>query len=195
MKNRIVQQKAPNTWDVSYFPITNDVLNTIGQRYIRKPMDCVINAMQAVGIVDSRSADIMRIFVGDRGIQESEIMSMFEYIFKRRFRFSVFDSSNYQMLFNILNNDTIIPRSTAIFAGLLLNNGNKHMIIIGKTVDGELIYIDAQNPLLCNLNNGSCMNAVLGNTLQVSIIEGMTDQTLVVNPPLEVQAVEPMTDI
>lgn len=192
LRNRVVKQRSPTdqqSWSLAHFPVTDDNINTISQRFIKKPMDCVVNAMQVIGIVDSRSADIMRIFVGEKGIQENQIIAMFEYVYRRPFRFRKFDASEYQILFDGLNDDQIFPRSSAIFAGVVYLNGNRHVLIIGKNYQGELVYVDAQNPDLCNLNNIRCKASVFGDTSQIWIIETSALQTLTVE-----QKPEAMTD-
>ena len=42
-------------------------INKFG-RAIKKPKDCVINALEIIGIINTTDADIMRIVVGDNGI-------------------------------------------------------------------------------------------------------------------------------
>jgi hypothetical protein len=57
------------------------------KRLIKKPMDCVINALQVLGLVDEKHADLMRILVGDTGPNLKKISAALFLCFLQNIRF------------------------------------------------------------------------------------------------------------
>jgi len=189
LKNRIRQQ-TPQTqdWKLAFFSITDENINQVA-RLLSKPRDCVINAMELLKIVDNNAAAIMRILVGEQGIMENQIVDMFSFVFKRPFRISTLGISDVFAFLNFLNNDAVLPRSNAVFLGIRYNNGDGHVFIIGKTNQGFMIYLDPQNPNMCNLNDPGCIQTIFGNARSIITIEYSDYASLNVSQPV------PMTDV
>jgi hypothetical protein len=178
-RKRVVIQKAPQqVREVAQFPITNEQLTNI-QRTVVKPRDCVVNAMEIIGIADSRSADIMRIMVGDVGVQAEQIEDIFQFLFKRPFVFT-YDSDINKLSNYVAENLKI---NHVIFLGVHYINGDKHVFLIGKDMNGGIIYIDPQNPLLCDLRYQECSLNVFSQVTGFNILEYDIISTIQVSEP------------
>lgn len=185
-----MRQSSPGgyEWKLSHFQITDDNIATM-KRYLAKPKDCVINSMELLNIVDSRSSAIMRILVGDIGISIEQILAILEFVYVRPFRTFHIRIQNLNIIFDVLNNDNVFPRARATFAVVVFDTGDKHMITIGKSLSGELIYLDPQNPNTCNLNMFECKLSIFKNVTDIYMVEYTEPRTLDAAVP------EPMTDI
>lgn len=140
---------------VHYFPIQDSDL----KKFIRKlpaDKDCVINAIQLIGLIDARTADLMRILVGNKGIDKDEIEKIFKWVIPEyywEFSYLPINHKNKEFIEVIFKD---IPSKHIIFCGVTFNNGNNHVIIIGKTKDNQLVSIDPQafpNPIILGFNN------------------------------------------
>jgi len=173
-KTGVKQRINGTSREVVQFPITDDQLQRI-QRTVIKPRDCVINAMEIIGIVDGRSADIMRIMVGDTGIITSNIEGIFEFAFRRTFTFT--PDNRIDLLGNYL--DTSLMINHVVFLGVVYDDGNSHVFLIGKTMTNSLVYIDPQNPSLCNLRDPACFTSVFARVTSYSILQMETTSPLI----------------
>ncbi len=63
--------------EIKEFTISDESLTRF-RRSHPKPNDCVINALEILGILETHSADITRIFVGDDGLLQHQIEKVFE---------------------------------------------------------------------------------------------------------------------
>jgi hypothetical protein len=62
---------------LSIFKISDENINSF-QRFINAPMDCVINALQLIGLLDSLTSNIFRIScVGKQGFELIQIEKLF----------------------------------------------------------------------------------------------------------------------
>lgn len=151
------------------FPITDDKLSNF-TRMIQKPKDCVINAFQILGLVDSRSAEIMRIAVGETGLTEGQIEQVFNFVLKSRYKF-VEDKDRSKLNDYVIN--TLKP-GHVVFFGIKYSTEfsiERHVFLIGKYLDGRLVYIDPQSADSgCILNEGECYNKVFGNVISYYIL-------------------------
>lgn len=190
LRRRPLRQSSPSgdEWKLSHFQITDDNITTM-RRYLAKPRDCVINSMELMNIVDSRTSAIMRILIGDIGITIDQALAILEFVYVRPFRKYHIEIKNLHILFDILNNDIIFPRTRAIFAALIYSNGDGHMITIGKSLNGELVYLDPQNPNTCDLNLFECKLSIFKYVTDIYMIEYTEPHSLNAAAP------EPMTDI
>ena len=124
-------------------------------RLIRSPMDCFINALQLIRILDQRTADIMRISTsGVVGFSQKQIELIFMYTLKKNFnfkRFYRFDTWQQEITQHM-------PLSTCVFAGyrMGMNDGAGHVFIIAKNNNGIIFYIDPQLNTMCNITEPDC---------------------------------------
>lgn len=190
MRRRPLRQSSPGgeVWRLSHFQMSDDNLVTM-KRYLAKPRDCVINSMELMKIVDSRSSGIMRILAGDVGITLPQTLAILEFVYVRPFRHIHYKIENLHLMFDLINNDNVFPRSRAIFAALRYDDGDGHMITIGKSVKGELVYLDPQNPSMCDMNMFNCKLDIFRNVTDIYLIEYTEPHSLDATAP------EPMTDI
>jgi hypothetical protein len=151
------------------FPITNDNLTNF-TRMFQKPKDCVINAFQILGLVDARSAEIMRIAVGETGLSEGQIEQVFNFVLKSRYKF-VEDTDRSKLNDYVIN--TLKP-GHVVFFGMKYSTEfaiERHVFLIGKYLDGRLVYIDPQSAVSgCILNEAECYNKVFGNVISYYIL-------------------------
>jgi hypothetical protein len=167
-KHSAVKQRSNGLeMEVVQFPITNEQLLRI-QRTVVRPRDCVINAMEIIGIIDGRSADIMRIMVGDLGIPTEKIENIFEFSFRRSFTFT---PDNRMDLLDFFLTNSLMPNNI-VFIGVEYISGEKHVFLIGKTETNALIYIDPQAPSsMCDLRETACFQTVFQNVINYYILQ------------------------
>ena len=143
---------------ISQFRMSDDNLYKF-QRLVNNPKDCVINAMQIIGMIDSKAAEVLRIMVGNRGFQVTEIESIFMLYRPHRFKFETFP--NFEIWKKTFIR-TLLP-GNVIFAGY-----NGHVFIIGRLLNGLMVLIDPQLPegsRFCYLGeNNMCENFIKYNS-------------------------------
>lgn len=142
------------SYDVAQFKLTDDSISKF-RRWIKKPRDCVINAMELLGILSDQNADIARIMVGDKGLNIKQIEDIFS-LLEPNFNWNFYKFSSIETLANFTNKE--LKPAHAIFCGYYGDEG--HVFLIAKTLDGRIIYIDPQTNELCNLDNSSCFNFI-----------------------------------
>lgn len=133
---RRVRPMAPNTPELLVYPLTNARLEAI-QRINPKPRDCVINAMEIIGMFNHTEAGIARAFVGDVGVPSDRILESF----------NITNSPNIHSWGQIPDNIAFfnqLPASTVIYVFVVWTNGDSHVMLVGKGNDGELYVIDPQ---------------------------------------------------
>lgn len=137
-------------WDALYININSTEEFSKFKRRILKPRDCVINALQILGLVEDRTADIMRIMVGDTGINATQIEEIFEFTYpNRKFKFK---QHNTFSLMTILDNMPY-DNPSVVFAGVEYQGGGGHVFIIERSaMGGHFKILDPQvsdNPIQC----------------------------------------------
>lgn len=139
------------TYLVSQFQISDENL-LLFKRFVKKPMDCVINALEILFILEHNSADLMRIVVGDQGITIEQIENIFKYV-NPQHRFRFFRYTNIETLSRFCQAE-LVP-GHVIFCGYNMQ-GFKHVFLIGKNFDGSVMYIDPQQDAFCDLSSEEC---------------------------------------
>lgn len=141
---------------LSFFPIKDEAITTF-QRSFNVPMDCVINALQLMNILDTHSANIMRISaLGTQGFTSNQIELIFMY--NKGYNFSFKSTINYQEWIESIY--TLLPPGNVVFAGYVSQTGGKHVFLIGRYANGMLMYIDPQTSPLCPLTHPTCAGFV-----------------------------------
>jgi hypothetical protein len=136
---------------LSQFFISNDNINNFS-RHFQSPMDCFINAMQIMNVVDAKSANIMRIStLGKTGFTKEQIELIFIYTYGNNFDFKKTNDYNEWSTWIA----TYLQPSHIVFAGY-----TNHVFLIGRLLDNTIVYIDPQVQQLCNLNDPTCSQYV-----------------------------------
>ena len=141
-------------YEVAQFKITDDAITKF-RRWIKKPRDCVINAMELLGILNQQNADIARILIGDIGAQIKQIEDIFEVV-EPKFNWNFYKFTNIQRLAHFTSNE--LKPEHAIFCGYMGNEG--HVFLITKGIDNKVYYIDPQVDAICNLDTKECFNFI-----------------------------------
>lgn len=164
-----VKQTAPNNsqWTIAAIPITQEQIFQTS-RLLAAPRDCVINAMQLLGIVPQDTAAVMRIMVGDTGLLPDQVTRIFEFVYRRPFILEYQPISNLPLLDQELE---MLPFSHAAFVGIRYPTGSGHVFIVGKSDTGSLVYLDPQRPTLCNLYDINCKVDVFGSAESFFILK------------------------
>jgi len=136
---------------LSQFRITDDNIKKFNRQF-QVPMDCFINAMELMDVLDTKSANIMRIStLGKTGFTKEQIEIIFMYTFGNNFDFKKtnrFDEwSKWISLY--------LQPGHIVFAGY-----TNHVFLIGRLLDNTILYIDPQIPTLCNLDDPACQQYV-----------------------------------
>jgi len=161
-------------WKVHYFPISDRDLNNF-RRNFPAPEDCVINAIELLGLVSPRDAALMRILVGKRGVETYQIEDIFRWIYPdygwRFHRIAVTHPNKNR----ILNHLQSIPPSSVVFAGIEWTRGGNHVILLGRQRNGELVALDPQSrrqPIIAGLD--PIIQAYLSLAANIYFLESAT---------------------
>jgi hypothetical protein len=123
------------------------------KRYLKKPMDCVINALQIFGILDNISANIIRIScVGENGFTTEQIEKIFMFVLGQKFHYK--SMTNYDDF--VRNIEETLSPGHGVFAGYADEYG--HVFIIARRLDGVIMMIDPQLNMICEIND--CQNQI-----------------------------------
>jgi hypothetical protein len=130
--------------NVVYFPITDKNLKNFTRRVIN-PRDCVINALQLLGLVDAYHSELMRILVGAEGVTIDKIERIFNFFGKNStYTFKEYYSQDPHDVSNVQNIIQQLPIGICLFVGMKTKSGNKHVFILGKYQNGSQVVIDPQ---------------------------------------------------
>lgn len=144
---------------LSLFPITNEQIVSFN-RGIQSPMDCFINALQLLGIINNLTANIMRLSsVGRVGFTQEEIEKIFILITGHNHDFKATPSSHEFSKWI----STFLPPGNVVFAGH--EGQSKHVYLIGRATDGRIVYIDPQLGSICDLSLEECQKYISTNKL------------------------------
>ena len=145
------------TFLVSQFQISDENLLRF-RRFVKKPMDCVINALEILRVLDQNAADLMRIVVGDQGLTIENIQHIFKYMYPQ-YRFRFFKYTNLHTLSDFCKNE--LNPGHVIFCGYS-KQGFRHVFLIGKNLLGTILYIDPQVDAFCDLSSEqSCLPYIM----------------------------------
>lgn len=144
---------------LSQFKISDENIDSF-QRYINSPMDCFINALQLMGLLDSLTSNIFRIScVGKQGFEIMQIEKIFILLNKEKHNFDFISTKNFDEFAKTI--ETNLLPGHVVFAGYSTdklvgdnwaNKTNGHVFIIGRYHDGRIVYIDPQIDTICDIN-------------------------------------------
>lgn len=154
--NTIMTIQLPDANNVSLFKMTDEQLFSFNRRF-RTPNDCVINALQLIGMVDDFTGNLLRItMTGQIGSTSTQIELIFILKFKYNFHFTkignIHTFSDYLIQY--------VPPGHVVFAGY-----SGHVFLAGKDISGRPLYIDPQivNTPICYLDIKGCSSLINGN--------------------------------
>jgi len=140
---------------LSQFAITDESITNFSREFT-VPMDCFINALQIMNVLNEKSANIMRIStLGKTGFQKDQIEVIFIYTFRTNFDFKL--TNNFDEWASWIAN--LLQPGNVVFAGY-----TGHVFLIGRLANGTIVYIDPQVPTLCDLNDGNCQQYLQGKS-------------------------------
>ena len=143
----------PECTELSQFSITDENINAF-KRTFQSPMDCFINALQLMNVLNQLSANIMRIStLGMSGFTKEQIEMIFAFTHNNNFEFK--ETHNSDEWISWINN--LLEPGNVVFAGY-----TNHVFIIGRLLNGTILYIDPQIPIICDLSIPECSKYVLG---------------------------------
>jgi len=150
-------QGFPLCNNLSLFKITDEQLLTF-KRTAPTPMDCFINALQILGVVNNITANIMRLSsAGKTGFTTEEIEKIFVFITGHNHDFKATGSPQEFSEWIATN---LLP-GHVVFAG---HEGDiNHVYLIGRQISGNLVYIDPQLGIFCDLSNAECQGYLTNN--------------------------------
>jgi len=153
------QYGLPHCTILSQFKITDEQLLTF-KRTAPTPMDCFINALQILGVVNNITANIMRLSsAGKTGFTTEEIEKIFIFISGHNHDFKPTGSSQE---FSEWIAKNLIP-GHVVFAG---HQGDiNHVYLIGRQINGTLVYIDPQVGMYCDLSKEECQRYLTNNNV------------------------------
>jgi len=146
-------RELPRCYTLSQFKISNENINSF-KSFINAPNDCVINALQLMGNLDTISSNILRIScVGENGFNKDQIEKIFILLKGHNFEFK--STSNFDTFAK--NIETNLLPGHVVFAGyktsrVLPGQIGGHVFILGRYLDGKIMYIDPQLNTICDIN-------------------------------------------
>ena len=160
----------PQCTILSQFQMSDQSLTNFA-RHFKSPSDCFISALQLFGIVDVRSANLMRISsAGRSGVSIPQIETTFIYLLGNNFCYK--PTNNYDEFTHWIQ--TLLNPGHAVLAGykglppnasgVSSNVPGGHVFVIAKTDNNTIIYIDPQVPpdgMICDVSQ--CENTFLRN--------------------------------
>ncbi len=141
-------------YEVAQFKLTSDAIAKF-RRWIKKPKDCVINALELIGILDSQNADIARVLVGDVGVQIPQLEEIFSVV-NPKFNWNFYKFTNIETLKQFTSQE--LKRGHTILCGYEGLSG--HAYLIAKGMDGKTYYVDPQVDQICDLDLQKCFNFI-----------------------------------
>lgn len=135
------------------FRITDEQINQF-RRLIHKPKDCFINAMQIMGMIDILGGNILRIScAGEHGFTKEQIEKIF---MLHTGHYHDFVDMSYMEFVELL--ETNLSPGYVTLAGY-----TGHVFIVGRYVDGRIVYIDPQLDTICDLLSTECESLIKGH--------------------------------
>lgn len=135
-----VLEERLETTSLTQFIIGDEDLQRFNRQF-KSPMDCVINALQIIRILDKKQADIMRITSGHLGITKEQIELIFMLHTNRNHSFIGMKPNVFE---NQIQNN--LGLNKIVFAGysLSLPDGsiNRHVFLMGRDSNNVIGYID-----------------------------------------------------
>jgi len=145
-----VKNSLPDCNDLSQFQINDENIQSF-RRYINSPMDCVINALQLMGLLDTVTSNLFRIScVGTNGFEKDQIEKIF--ILYKGVNFEFKSTTNFNEFLNLI--ETKLLPGNVVFAGY-----TGHVFIIGRLLNGNIMYIDPQINKFCDIK--TCQNLIM----------------------------------
>lgn len=170
-----------NDYVIAEFRITDQHLQNF-KRLIKKPMDCVINALEIIGVIDNTHADIIRICMGDVGLSSYQITEIFQYM-KPKYQWDFMRIKlkalieycqknlkrghvlfcGYEAPYTVdvqirrdIKTSSKKNKSCPIVTRTRTKDSRRHVFLIGKSSDGKLVLIDKSIPVVCDLSDPLC---------------------------------------
>jgi hypothetical protein len=132
--------------EFTQFRITDEQIRNF-KRLIAQPKDCFINAMQIMGMLDVLGGNILRIScAGNQGFFKEQIEKIFILHTEHNHDFV---SMNYDEFVNTIVNQ--------LQPGYVTLGGYEgHVFIVGRYLNGTIVYIDPQLNTICDLMDPEC---------------------------------------
>lgn len=119
-------------------------------------VDCVVNAMEILGILSYLEAGLVRTRIGPSGIKPEFFIEKFQQV-NPEYNYKFVQISIRELAPWVLYD---MPALTMIFCGYL-DQGVGHVYIIGKDYQGKIFLLDPQlNPPICNLSTNDCFSYI-----------------------------------
>lgn len=156
------------------------------KRNTKHPNDCVINAMEVMGLMSPDSASFLRFMKRTnkssinsmkppqgKPMSQEEIMGLLTICYpEKSFRFGIFKSNQYKELF--VDAIKTMPNGFATIAYQIFKGGLGHAFVIGKSIQGLFYLIDAQRftkpPFMCELSQDECYDYLTEKQNSVTLI-------------------------
>lgn len=154
------------------FDFTNENMDQFSRDIIR-PMDCVINALQLLKLLDNDTAQLLRLScVGTQGLVINQIEKMTNYMSYRKdgtlMMFSEID--NWDVFVELIS--STLNYNSACFCGYRNNQGFSHVFVIARDENGDLFLLDPQmDTELCILSEDACVNEIKNNINSWYVLE------------------------
>jgi len=143
VRNVRIKNSFPECNILSQFKISDENIMNF-KRYLKSPMDCVINALQLMGVLDTISSNMLRIScVGTSGFEKEQIEKIFILYGGVNFEFK--STKDFNEFASIIENQ-LLP-GNVVFAGY-----TGHVFIIGRYLNGQLVYIDPQLNIILRIS-------------------------------------------
>lgn len=127
----LINDETESVWEPVFFKVNEQVLLNLERLNYYNPNDCVTNAFQALGLIDQRIADFVRILTPN-GVFLSGLPSLMDVIFEREYKFELSELEEFDKLLSL---DIKIPPGYMAFARLDRGENPGHAFIIYNPVE------------------------------------------------------------
>jgi len=168
-----VRPECEGEYMLTQFQITDANIASF-MRNVLSPFDCVINALQLIGMLDMYSANLLRItIVGQYGIDEHQIKKIFILYYGYNFEFEPIPS--FQDFSNMIS---CLEVGNVAFAGYQDAHAGAHIFLIGRKTDGLFYYIEPQRNTICNLSEDpECLRYIANKQVYYLLKNNLTRLT------------------
>jgi len=138
--------------EVRQFPMSTDNIRKFS-RINSTTYDCVPTALAIMGLINTTSADLLRIVIDGVGIMKPGVERIFSYLLGENFKFFIVSQlylEEYCLKY--------LKPNHVVFCGY--GDVESHVYLIGKSFDGRIVLLDGT---VCDItNNPSCYDIYKG---------------------------------
>jgi hypothetical protein len=157
---------------LSQFQISDENIEKF-RRLFATPTDCVINAMQIIGMLDNLTGNLLRISLPENTTINSEQIEKIFTLYTGKF-FNFTPTNDFLEFSNYLR--TNLKSGQVAFAGYTKIDNTSHVFLLGRLDNGTIMYIDPQANAFCDIERPQCANLISNSVIMWHLLHHSEDQ-------------------